>query len=97
MRGNLVQVRPGHVHPAHDEVGADVSLVAEQHLLDQPVSRDDPDLPAGVEPVQLQLAADGGRGLVTVSSSAGTSAVNIGGPATKNVNEKKRKTLLTYM
>ena len=88
MGRDLVQVRPRHVHPAHDQVGPDVTLkhkylkeynlvykdklvlqaylVAEEHLLDQPVGGHHPDLPAGVEPVQLELAADGGGGLVAV-------------------------------
>ena len=46
---------------SYDEVGVSVPLVAEEHLHDQPDGS--PDLPVHVEPVQLQLAADGSRGL----------------------------------
>jgi len=81
MDSYLVQVGPSCIHPTHDEVGANEPLVAEEHLLDQPAGYYVPDLSAHVKPVQLQLAADGSRGLITVGSSPGT--VNIRCPAHK--------------
>ena len=98
MSGNLVQAGPGHIHPTHDEVSPDVTLVSahmmitntdtlrsnfdspEQHLLDHSLSGHNPDLSAGVEPVQLQLAGDGRGGLVTVRGCPGPSAVNVRSP-----------------
>ena len=71
-----------------------MSLVAEQHLLDQPVGSDDPDLPTGVESVELQLAGDGGSGLVTVGCSTSTSAINVGGPKERNMQLKDRNSLI---
>ena len=51
MGGYLVQVGPSCILPTHDEVGANVPLVAEEHLLDQPAGCHVPDLSALVEPV----------------------------------------------
>ena len=82
------------INPAHDEIGPNMSLVAEQHLLDQPVGSDDPDLSTSVESVELQLAGDGGSGLVTVGCSTSTSAVNIGGPNERNMQLEDRNGLI---
>merc|ERR1719427_1605309 len=79
----FVKMWSSYVNPTHDEIGPDVSLVPEQHLLDQPVGSHDPDLPASVESVELQLAGDGGCGLVTISCSSSTSTINIGGHVVK--------------
>ena len=68
---------PSRIHPTLDEVCATVPLVAEELLLVQPIGCHNPDQPARVEPVQLQLAADGSPGIITVASSPSTGTVNI--------------------
>ena len=75
MGSYLVQVGPSRIHPTHDEVGANVPLVAEELLLVQPIGCHNPDQPARVEPVQLQLAADGSPGIFTVASSPSTGTI----------------------
>jgi hypothetical protein len=51
MRGDGEQVRPGIVHPADDEVGADVALVLEEVLFEHGHGGDDLGFAAGGEGV----------------------------------------------
>jgi hypothetical protein len=51
-------VGAGRVDARHDQVGADVALVAEQVLLEHGHAGDDAGLAAGGEGVQLELRAD---------------------------------------
>ena len=45
MCRDLIEGGSGDVHPAHDEVGADVALVSEEHLLHHPLGGHHPHLP----------------------------------------------------
>ena len=52
MCRDLVEGGSGDVDPAHDEVGADVALVPEEHLLHHPLGGHHPHLPVQYRSVQ---------------------------------------------
>jgi hypothetical protein len=71
-------VGPCRVDAGHDEVGADVALVAEEVLLEHGHAGHDAGLAAGRERVQLELRADQGGGELGVGGGAGARAPDVG-------------------
>ena len=67
----------------NDEVGADMTLVAEEMLLEKGHAGDDSGLAAGGEGVQLELGGNEGGGELCVGGSTGAGAPNLGGDEVK--------------
>ena len=78
MGADLVEVGARGVDAAEDEVGADVALVPEEHLLQHAVGRAHAHLPPRVQPEQLQLRLHHGRRLVAVGRRPRAGAVHVG-------------------
>lgn len=72
------EVGAGRVDAGHDQVGADVALVAEEVLLEQRHARHDAGLAARRERVQLQVGRDEGGGELGVGGGAGAGAPDLG-------------------
>lgn len=79
MRVDGEQVGSRRIDARDDEVGADVTLVAEKVLLEHGHARHDARLAARRKRVQLELGGDQGRGEFGVGGGAGASAPDVGG------------------
>jgi hypothetical protein len=69
----------GGVDTRNDEIGANVTLVAEQVLLQHGHAGNDAGLAASGEGVQFEVRGDDGRGELCVCGGTGTSAPNVRG------------------
>lgn len=69
----------GRVNACHDEVSADVSLVAEEMLFEHCHAGDDARLAAGGECMELEVGGDEGGGEFSVCGRAGAGAPYLGG------------------
>lgn len=72
-------MRAGGIAPCDDEIGADVSLVAEQVLLEHCHNGDDAGLAAGRQGVQLDVGGDEGSREFGVCGGAGAGAPDLRG------------------
>jgi hypothetical protein len=68
----------GRVNAGHDEVGADVSLVAEQMLFEHGHARHDAGIAACGERVELDVGGNQGGGEFSVCGSTGAGAPYLG-------------------
>ena len=73
------EMRTGGVNTRNDEVGANVTLVAEQVLLQHGHAGNDAGLAAGGEGVQFEVRGDDGGGELGVGGGTGTRAPDVRG------------------
>ena len=73
------EVASRRIAPCYDEVGADVSLVSEEVLLEHGHDGDDAGFAVGGEGVELEVGGDEGGGEFGVGGCTGAGAPNLGG------------------